>query len=78
METCGPDSRLKTDIKAIMIHKAFNFDPNEITGYLYSKTAKIFTVKMKNNAVIHYQTDTPETFLLWLKENGASARISPI
>ncbi len=70
--------RLKTYILPIMIHKQFNFSPGDITGFLYSKTAKIFTVKMKNNAVIHYQTDTPEVFLKWLKENAGAVLLSPV
>jgi len=55
-----------------MIHKRFNFQPNEIEGYFYSKSAGIFTVKMKNNAVIHYQTQAPETFLAWLNSNATT------
>jgi hypothetical protein len=33
---------------------------------------------MKNNAVIHYQTDTPEVFLKWLKENAGAVLLSPV
>lgn len=70
--------RLRTYISTVMIHKSFTFPPDQITGFLYSKTAKIFTVKMKNNAVIHYQTDEPEVFLKWLKEHAATATVASI
>lgn len=61
-----------------MIHKQFNHPAEQITSFLYSKTARIFTVKLKNNAVIHYQTDQPEVFLEWLKEHASSATMASI
>ena len=57
-----------------MIHKKFSFEPDQITGFLYSKSAQIFTVKLKNNAVIHYQSENPADFLKWLEENASKAK----
>lgn len=52
-----------------MIHKRFKNGAEDIISYTYSKSAGVFTLRLKNNAVIHYEAKGPETFLQWLSEN---------
>ena len=53
-----------------MIHKRFKNGPEDIISYTYSKSSHVFTLKLKNNAVIHYEAKNPESFLQWLLENS--------
>jgi len=53
-----------------MIHKRFKYEPVEILNYSFSASANVFTVHLRNNAVIHYQPKSPEVFLQWLEDSG--------
>lgn len=52
-----------------MIHRRFSHSPSEILSYCYSKSADVFTIRMRNNAVIHYEAKSTELFLKWLLDN---------
>lgn len=52
-----------------MIHKRFKNSAEDLLSYNYSKSAGVFTLRLKNNAVIHYEAKSPEIFLQWLLDN---------
>lgn len=52
-----------------MIHKRFKNGAEDILSYTYSKSAGVFTLRLKNNAIIHYEAKSAEVFLQWLTDN---------